>query len=362
LDPTILTTAQAAKILGVSVRTAQLWIESGALPSWKTPGGHRRVRLSDVLAKVGGGAEIATSGSLLAVVDTVRLTFYRSALVTRWGGALALFDDEQQAIFHAGWALPDVVLVEMDNDAPQRLSMLKSLMGQALLGHTRFYVVSSMDKARLARELGVGRSFTHVPAGAPSNDLSQQLLPAPVLQHDAHGGFPVAADEAFRLQGVHDSGLVDTPEEEIFERITSTAAEMLKMPIVLITLLTGDRQWFKSHHGLEMTETPRSWAFCNYTVLQQDIFQVQDLKADPRFGNNPAVAGEPWFRFYAGAPVRDARGRPLGSLCVIDIKPRKLSAQQSEALKTLAAQVSSEVVRRGQDRELRRQREATIQS
>lgn len=362
MDPTILTTAQAAKILGVSVRTAQLWIESGALPSWKTPGGHRRVRLSDVWAKVGGGAEIATSGSLLAVVDTVRLTFYRSALVTRWGGALALFDDEQQAIFHAGWALPDVVLVEMDNDAPQRLSMLKSLMGQALLGHTRFYVVSSMDKARLARELGVGRSFTHVPAGAPSNDLSQQLLPAPVLQHDAHGGFPVAADETFRLQGVHDSGLVDTPEEEIFERITSTAAEMLKMPIVLITLLTGDRQWFKSHHGLEMTETPRSWAFCNYTVLQQDIFQVQDLKADPRFGNNPAVAGEPWFRFYAGAPVRDARGRPLGSLCVIDIKPRKLSAQQSEALKTLAAQVSSEVVRRGQDRELRRQREATIQS
>lgn len=357
LDPTILTTAQAAKILGVSIRTAQLWIESGALPSWKTPGGHRRVRLSDVLAKIpGGDAEISTSGSLLILADTDRLPFYRSTLGAHWGGALACFDNEPEATFYAGWSLPDALLVEIGSHPHDRLATLKALMGQPLLGHARFLVVSALDSATLTRELGVGRTFRHIATTALPTALNQHLLPAPAVRYEAGGDYPVAADEHFRLQAVQSTGLVDTPEEDIFDRITSTASELLKMPVVLITLLTESRQWFKSHHGLDMLETPRSWAFCNHTVLQRDVFQVPDLSADSRFENNPAVAGAPWFRFYAGAPIRDARGTPLGSLCLIDTKPRKLTASQREALKILAAQVSGEIVRRAQDRELRRQR------
>lgn len=361
MDPTILTTAQAAKILGVSIRTAQLWIESGALPSWKTPGGHRRVRLADVLAKVGGGAEITTSGSLLVVAAASQVPFYRAALAARWGGAVAFLDDPREAIFYAGWSLPDVVLVHLDDKAPELLNMLKLLMGQPLLGGSRFFIVTRMDKPQLMRALDGKRNFTHISSASLTPELNQQLLPPPQQQWQSDGTYPVAADEAFRLQAVHASGLVDTQQEEVFDRVTNSASELLKMPIVLITLLTETRQWFKSHHGLDMSETPRSWAFCNHTVLQQDIFQVTDLSADPRFADNPAVAGEPWFRFYAGAPVRDARGTPLGSLCVIDTKPRKLSAVQREALKTLAAQVSGEIALRAQDRELRRQREALTQ-
>jgi len=125
------------------------------------------------------------------------------------------------------------------------------------------------------------------------------------------------------------------------------------MPIALLTLLTPTRQWFKSRHGLDMVETPRSWAFCNHTILQKGVLVAEDLAADERFATNPAVAGGPGFRFYAGCPVVDPDGFAVGSLCVIDTRPRTLDDTQKQVLANFAALASNEIKLRATDRQLR---------
>ena len=136
---------------------------------------------------------------------------------------------------------------------------------------------------------------------------------------------------------------------ETLDGLTWLASYSLKVPIALVTLLTSNHQFFKSRHGLEMTETPRSWAFCNYTILQREVFAVEDLALDGRFVSNPAVTGQPYFRFYAGAPIIDADGFALGSLCVIDREPRSLDADQLYTLQLLAKLASGEVQMRSTD-------------
>jgi GAF domain-containing protein len=172
----------------------------------------------------------------------------------------------------------------------------------------------------------------------------------------AHRGESIlspAANEAQRLSAVDRSGLVDTAPEESFDRLTWLAGHSLEMPSALLTMITPTRQWFKSRYGLEVPDTPRSWAFCNYTILQRDLFAVENLALDARFADNPAVAGGPEFRFYAGVPVIDSDGFALGSLCVIDHKPRKLDQDQMQSLIALAALASDEVRLRATDRQLR---------
>ncbi|PWK34289.1 GAF domain-containing protein [Cupriavidus plantarum] len=232
MEDTVLTTTQVARMLGISVRTAQLLIEGGTLTSWKTPGGHRRVFRAEV-----------------------------QALIARERPALT----------------------------------------------------------------------PETPAGETTSAV------------DAEGAYPVAADEARRLLAVERSGLVDTAPETAYDRITWLAAQTLSAPVALMTVLTPTRQWFKSRHGLEMSESPRSWAFCNHTVLQREVFVVNDLSTHLAFASNPAVAGAPHFRFYAGAPVRDPEGYALGSICVMDYAPRWLDADQKKALEALAAFASSEI-------------------
>lgn len=224
----IVTTAQAARMLGVSVRTAQLWIEQGSLPHWKTPGGHRRVRRVDVEMLIGSRS-----------VDAV--------------------DD-------------------------------------------------------------VGADVTYP--------------------------FPVAKNERDRLAAVRRTGLLNTPPDEMFDQLTWLASRILKTPISLVTMLTPTMQWFKSRVGLEVPETPREWAFCNYTVMQKDIFMVSDLLSDERFTDNAAVHGEPGFRFYAGSPLFDAEGYAVGSLCVIDRRVRRLTDEQTDILRRLSILGSNEIRQR----------------
>ncbi len=161
------------------------------------------------------------------------------------------------------------------------------------------------------------------------------------------GDFPTAPNEGSRLQAVLRSGLVDSPAEVQFDRVTWLAARGLKAPISLMTVLTPELQWFKSRQGLDMMQTPRSWAFCNHTVLQTGIFEVHDLQEHPSFAKNPAVADAPYFRFYAGAPVYDPDGFALGSICVIDFRPRQLDKNQRRTLLELAAIASDEVKLKG---------------
>ncbi|MGI4844555.1 MAG: GAF domain-containing protein [Janthinobacterium lividum] len=226
-DDPILTTREAAHMLGVAVSTAQLWMESGALPAWKTPGGHRRVRLSAV-----------------------------RQLQARQGG---------------------------NGTAP-------------------------------GEPAGAGTVFLPAPAAA-----------APLSSH----------------------ALLDTPPEDVFDRLARLAAQVTDCPIALVTVLAGERQWFKARVGLDLRETPREWAFCKHALASGEPFVVGDAALDARFAANPLVTRAPHVRFYAGVPLEDAQGRRFGTLCVLDREPRRLREREMRALRELAAIASDEIKRRG---------------
>ena len=221
-DPAI-TSREAAAILGVSITTAQAWMESGLLDSWKTPGGHRRTRKSAV--------------------------------------------------------------------------------------------VEFLEKIRRAE-----------PVGSQAGHLRH-----PCLDNECERAFKVEqtvlADDAHRA----------------FDRITSLATQLLDVPIALISFLTEEHQLFKSKQGVALPQTPRSWAFCNYTIMQDEVFTVSDATKDRRFRNNPLVTDIPHIRFYAGMRLM-YEDIAFGSLCVIDREPRILRAKEQSTLQTLAF-VANDVLR-----------------
>ncbi|TCV96378.1 excisionase family DNA binding protein [Luteibacter rhizovicinus] len=234
-----MTTRDAATLLGVSVSTAQKWIESGDIASWKTPGGHRRIRRSAVLG----------------------------------------------------------------------------LLDERTAGGTQ-----ATDIHKLV------------------TDVSTELHPLD------EPGYPVSDEEKARLRAVARTGLLDTPAEPAFDRITWLAGLIVGTPVSLLTLLTGQRQWFKSRQGTEMHETPRDWAFCDHARSDNGVLVVEDARQDIRFANNPLVTGDQHIRFYAGYPVRSPDGHTVGVLCVLDRKPRSLDAVQDRGMRALAA-IANDAIR-----------------
>jgi excisionase family DNA binding protein len=231
LDPT-LTTREAARLLGISVSTAQKWIESGAIESWKTPGGHRRVRRSAVLS-----------------------------------------------------------LLEERTSVPS------------------------------------------MPGVAMSHELRPERCPT----------YPVPPDEGARLRAIGRTGLLDTAPEAAFDRITWLASLIAGTPVSLISLLTAQRQWFKSRRGFDSADTPREWAICNHAILGPDLMMIEDAREDERFRHNPLVNGGPRIRFYAGCPLHTPDGFAIGTLCVVDSTPRRLDATQKEGLRALAEIAEDEI-------------------
>ena len=146
--------------------------------------------------------------------------------------------------------------------------------------------------------------------------------------------------EKERLALLDSYSILNTLPEKDYDNLTQLAAEICQSPISLITLLDDKRQWFKSHYGLETSETPIEDAFCAHAITADDpIFTVENAKEDIRFKNNPLVTGDPNIAFYAGIPLKNANGLPLGTLCVIDNKPRVLTQSQKESLNILSEQV-----------------------
>jgi PAS domain S-box-containing protein len=150
---------------------------------------------------------------------------------------------------------------------------------------------------------------------------------------------PQPPDEDRRLAVLREYELLDTPAEELFDAFTALAAQICAVPIALITLIDADRLWSKSALGLGPVDTPRDTAFCSYAVMQDGVFEVCDTCEDERFERNPLVSGDPSIRFYAGVPLHSADGHALGTLCVMDHRPRTLTAEQRGALAAIAETV-----------------------
>jgi PAS domain S-box-containing protein len=151
---------------------------------------------------------------------------------------------------------------------------------------------------------------------------------------------PLPADEPGRLAALNSLNVLDTDSEEAFDELTALAASICQTPVALVSLVDEQRQWFKARVGCTLTETPRDISFCGHTILEPELLIVPDASADPRFADSPLVTDGERMRFYAGVPLRTSDGHALGALCVLDRRPRTLSAEQIQALRTLGRQVS----------------------
>ncbi len=162
----------------------------------------------------------------------------------------------------------------------------------------------------------------------------------------------IPKNEAQRLAALDRLELLDTEPEPEFDELVELAAAICGTPISLVTLVDDDRQWFKAVVGLDAVQTPREVAFCAHSILQSNLFVVTDAAADERFFDNPLVMGEPYIRFYAGMPISSPEGLPMGTLCVIDHEPRRLSTLQRDMLEMLAKQVNARIELRQQRKQL----------
>jgi diguanylate cyclase (GGDEF)-like protein len=154
---------------------------------------------------------------------------------------------------------------------------------------------------------------------------------------------PLPKDERQRLQALRSLGLLDTPAEERFDRFTRLARRSFDVSIALVSLVDADRQWFKSRQGLDASETPREISFCGHTILGSEILHIPDAHADERFADNPLVTENPHIRFYAGRPIAAPDGSRIGTLCLIDSKPRDLDDADRELLHDLARMVEDDL-------------------
>ena len=222
-----------------------------------------------------------------------------------------------------------VVVLDVDDDSASR-----SVDGSAgVLGVTR-RAIPSFSAAGITDWIVLPASIAHI----------RTKLRAAVLRKACRWlAAPVAPDEEHRLAALHRLGMLDTPREGRFNRFVEQAREVTATPIALVSLVDSDRQWFKATAGLDAMESHRDESFCAHAILGPDPLQVPDALEDPRFADNPAVAGPLRVRFYAGVPLALADGSRVGTLCVADHRPRLLDDRQLEALCHLADLVVAEL-------------------
>jgi signal transduction histidine kinase len=154
---------------------------------------------------------------------------------------------------------------------------------------------------------------------------------------------PLPDNEPDRLAALYSLDILDSDPEQDFDDIVSLAANVCGAPMSLVTLVDTDRQWFKARIGTDLTETSRDLSFCAHAILGRDLLVVPDATKDARFADNPVVTTEGGIRFYAGAPLVTTEGHALGTLCVIDNRPRRADVEQLQALRALARQVTSQM-------------------
>ena len=212
-------------------------------------------------------------------------------------------------------------------------------------------MMAGMDGIRLARD--VRRLYPTIPvllcsgyssvlASTEHHEFS--LLPKPysmaALSDALRHAIAAGNAEKARLADLAALAVLDTGQEDDYDRATRLAAGLFDAPIALVSLVDDQRQWFKSKVGLAVSETPREHAFCAHAITDpRQVMVVNDATQDARFADNPLVVGDPSIRFYAGAPLVTSWGHAIGTICVIDSRPREVDDQQLEALRKLAEEV-----------------------
>lgn len=139
--------------------------------------------------------------------------------------------------------------------------------------------------------------------------------------------------ETKRLKNLYKYQILDTPEDGCYDELTSLAAKIFKVPIVIISLVDKDRIWFKSSVGVTAEEMPRNGGLCTYAIMSDDIYIVEDARNDPRTMTNPLVVGLMGLQFYAAAPLKSKSGHNLGTFCIIDKEPRTLKIREGVMLR-----------------------------
>lgn len=164
--------------------------------------------------------------------------------------------------------------------------------------------------------------------------------------------FPIPFQEQERLEELQNLEILDSGPDPEFDRITRLAAFAMRAPISVVSLIDKDRQWFKSCFGLDVAETPRDLAFCAHTIMSDELLIIPDASKDPRFSDNPLVAGPPHIRFYAGAPLISENGFRLGSVCVVDLEPHPMPSPEAlRALQDLSELAAEAIILRARDNE-----------
>ncbi|WP_168168970.1 helix-turn-helix domain-containing protein [Shinella sp. HZN7] len=340
----VLTTAKAAQLLGVSVRTAQLWVESGQLPSWKTPGGHRRIPRQAVLDLIDNSAheQSAVRAHAVILAGEGRAARWRTAGLP--GSGLLVDVAEEIQIVKAWLAFIPPMLVVVENaDEGERKRLVAALSNDVRFNRT---LIISLKAAGAAGPVALAPRHVQFRMAADVAATSAAIvdyLSAHEQDESEPAAFPKPWSERARLEAVRQSGLVGSPPDAGFDRLVRLAAHATRAPIAMFTLITQAEQWFKSRVGFEGSDTPRDWAFCNETLVANELTVIEDLTKANKFAQNPTLAEPYGFRFYAGAPVRDPLGFALGSICVIDVVPRTLGKEDREALITIAEAASQRI-------------------
>ena len=335
-------------------------------------------------SKVGSGTTFTLYLPRAAQEGQQAAVTVRSDDIARGGGDLVLVVEDnpdvavavEQTLQELGYSTVTVssgeaALVELETDATRFAAVFSDVVMAGISGielgkavRLRYpalpVVLSSGYSYVLARNTDHG--FTLLPKPYSLEDLARTLSEATAKSRgaamhahaghadDAHAG---ADREALRQAQLDAFDILDSDEEEAYDELTRLAAEFCETPIALISLVDGDRQWFKSRVGLQVLETPREHAFCAHAIqAPQSPMLVNDARADARFADNPLVTGDPNIRFYAGAPLVTASGHALGTLCVIDKVPRTLQRSQIDMLQFLAGQIIERLEQRRVARKL----------
>jgi diguanylate cyclase len=240
--------------------------------------------------------------------------------------------EEEEAVKLIVATQPDAILLDLALSPGSGVRVLERIR-QAGCGARVIVLTNNIGDAlrQACVALGANGFFDKTTEAAQCFELLYSWLP------------PLPDNEEQRLAALLDTRLLDTPEQEVFDDLTHLAAAIAEVPIAVVSLIDRDRQWFLSHFGLAARETSRSVAFCAHAILHNEMLEVPDALEDSRFHDNPLVVGAPHIRFYAGVPLTLASGEALGTLCVIDDKPKQLTDAQRQALKTLASSVLSEI-------------------